>query len=149
MTDLTIEREILIEAPVDVVWRTITKPEQITRWFADRVELDARPGGEGTLVFDEMANTAPIVVEAMDPPHRFTFRWAHPDGQAPAPGNSVLVELTLTVEGDERTRLRVTETGLDTIGWSDDDKTRYVDEHRTGWDLHLGRLVDLFASPAG
>jgi uncharacterized protein YndB with AHSA1/START domain len=149
MTDLTIEREILIEAHAAVVWRTITEPEQITQWFADRVELDVRPGGEGTFVFEEMENTAALVVDTVDPPHRFTFRWAYHDGEAPVPGNSVLVDFTLTAEGDERTRLRVTETGLDTIGWSDDDKARYVDEHREGWDLHLGRLVDLFATPAG
>ena len=149
MTDLTIEREILIEAPAEVVWRTITEPEQIVQWFADRAELDLRPGADGTLVFEEMGNTAPLVVEAVDPPHRFSFRWAHPDGEAPVPGNSVLVEFTLTAEGDERTRLRVVETGLDTIGWTDDDKGRYADEHRAGWDHHLGRLVDLYARPAG
>ena len=149
MSDFTIEREILIEAPAEVVWATITEPEQITQWFADRVELDAKPGGKGTFVFEDMANTVSLVVETVDPPHRFTFRWAYPDGEAPVPGNSVLVEFTLSAEGDERTRLRVTETGLDAIGWPDADKARYVDEHRQGWDLHLGRLVDLFAPSGG
>jgi uncharacterized protein YndB with AHSA1/START domain len=149
MTDLTIEREILIEAPADVVWRTITEPDQVTQWFADRVELDARPGGDGALFFEDMAAAAHLVVETLDPPHRFGFRWGHPDGEAPVPANSVLVEFTLTPEGDERTRLRVAETGLDAVGWSDDEKARYVDDHRTGWDHHLGRLVDLYATPAG
>jgi uncharacterized protein YndB with AHSA1/START domain len=149
LTDLTIEREILVEAPADVVWRTITEPEQIARWFADRVELDAQPGGNGTLVFEDMANTVALVVETVDPPHRFTFRWAHPDGEPPAPGNSVLVEFTLTGEGDERTRLRVAETGLDATGWPDDDKAGYADDHRKGWGVYLGRLVDLFATSVG
>ena len=31
-----IEREIVIEAPAEVVWRTITEPDQISLWFADR-----------------------------------------------------------------------------------------------------------------
>ena len=39
MPGLVIEREILIEAPVEVVWRAITEPDQISQWFADRVEL--------------------------------------------------------------------------------------------------------------
>jgi len=39
MPGLTIERQILIEAPVKVVWRTITEPDQISQWFADKVEL--------------------------------------------------------------------------------------------------------------
>jgi uncharacterized protein YndB with AHSA1/START domain len=149
MTDLTIEREILIEAPADVVWRTITEPDQVTQWFADRVELDARPGGEGTLFFEEVADTAHLVVETFDRPHRFAFRWGHPDGETPGPGNSVLVEFTLTAEGDERTRLRVAETGLDAVGWPDDEKARYADDHRGGWEHHLGRLVALFVAPAG
>jgi uncharacterized protein YndB with AHSA1/START domain len=117
MTDLAVEREILIEAPADVVWRTITEPDQIARWFADRVQLDLRPGGDGTLVFEEKAAvhaaTVPLVVETVDPPRRFSFRWGHPDGEAPAAGNSVLVEFTLSAESDERTRRRVVETGLD------------------------------------
>jgi len=144
MADLSIEREIVIEAPADVVWRTITEPDQITRWFADKVELDLREGGAGTLVF-EGRMTAPLVVVAVEPPQRFSFRWCHPDGEAPVPGNSVLVEFTLTEEAGDRTRLRVTETGLDTIGWPDEDTTRYAKEHRDGWAEFSGRLEDLFA----
>ena len=146
MTDLHIERDVVIDAPADVVWRTITEPDQITRWFADEVELDLRDGGAGTLVF-EGKMTAPLVVVAVEPPQRFSFRWCHPEGEAPVPGNSVLVEFTLVAEGAERTRLRVTETGLDTIGWSDDDKARYAAEHRDGWTAFFGRLEDLFAAP--
>ena len=47
MPGLTIDREVLIEAPVEVVWRTITEPDQITQWFADRVELVVEPGAHG------------------------------------------------------------------------------------------------------
>jgi len=148
MADLTIEREVLIDAPADVVWRTITEPDQIARWFADKVELDLRPGGDGVLVFEDKATTqpftAPLVVVAVEPPRRFTYRWAHPDGEAPGAGNSVLVEFTLTEEGSDRTRLRVTETGLDVIGWPDEDKARYVTEHRNGWAEKLGWLEGLF-----
>jgi uncharacterized protein YndB with AHSA1/START domain len=153
MADLTIDHEIVIEAPVELVWRTITEPDQISRWFADRVSLDLRPGGHGSFVFEERATTraatVPLVVEVVDPPHRFAFRWAHPDGDSPAPGNSVLVEMTLAAEGDERTRLRVTETGVADLPWPDDGKAVYVDEHVHGWTVHLGRLADLLAASAG
>jgi uncharacterized protein YndB with AHSA1/START domain len=153
MADLTIDHEILIEAPADVVWRTITEPDQISSWFADKVSLDLRPGGHGTFGFEAQASnqamTVPLVVEVADPPHRFAFRWAYPDGDIPAPGNSVLVDFTLSPEGDERTRLRVTETGLADLPWSEDDKAGYVDEHNDGWALHLGRLVDVYAAPGG
>ena len=46
MPGLTIDQEVLIEAPVEVVWRTITEPDQITQWFADRVELVVEQGAQ-------------------------------------------------------------------------------------------------------
>ena len=51
MSDFRIERDVVIEAPPDVVWKTITEPDQITRWFADRVELDLKAGAQGYLGF--------------------------------------------------------------------------------------------------
>ena len=153
MTDLAIEHEVLIDAPVDVVWRTITQPDQISQWFADRVELELRSGGAGTFMFEDKATThattAPLVVETVVAPERFSFRWGHPEGEEPVPGNSVLVEFTLTEEGGSHTRLRVVESGLDLIGWTEDEKAHYVEDHRNGWATHLGRLENLFATAAG
>jgi uncharacterized protein YndB with AHSA1/START domain len=153
VTDLLIDCDVVIEAPVDVVWRTITEPDQISQWFADRVQLDLQAGGAGILAFGDPVSTdavtAPLVVTAVEPPQLFSFRWGHPDGEAPVAGNSVLVEFTLTPETGERTRLRVVETGLDVIGWPDEDKARYVEEHRHGWATFLGRLKDLLTAAAG
>jgi hypothetical protein len=36
MPGLAIEREMLIEAPQEVVLRIITEPDQMSLWFADR-----------------------------------------------------------------------------------------------------------------
>jgi uncharacterized protein YndB with AHSA1/START domain len=58
MPGLIIEREVLIEAPVDVVWRTITEPGQISQWFADRVELVAEPGAHGYMQFGDQGGWA-------------------------------------------------------------------------------------------
>jgi len=101
MADLVIEREVLIEAPAEVVWRTITEPDQMSQWFADRVELVVEPGAHGFMGFGEQGG--PVVVETVDPPTRFSFRWNHPRGEEPVPGNSMLVEFTLTPEGGGRT----------------------------------------------
>jgi uncharacterized protein YndB with AHSA1/START domain len=153
MNDLTIERDIVIDAPVAVVWRTITEPDLIAQWFADEVHLDARRGGEGLLVFRANASTHPVTValavESVEPPSRFSFRWGQPEGAAASPQNSVLVEFTLTEEGSERTRLRVVETGLELVSWSEDEKSHYVDDHRHGWGVHLGRLEQALATSEG
>ena len=137
--DLRIEREVLIEAPADVVWRTITEPDQIGRWFADRVELVVEPGAEGYMGFGDQGG--PVVVETVDRPSRFSFRWNHPRGERPVPGNSMLVEFTLTPEGEARTRLRVVESGHELCAWPEAEKQRYADEHREGWGEFLDRLA--------
>jgi uncharacterized protein YndB with AHSA1/START domain len=139
MRGLVIEREILIEAPVEVVWRIITEPGQMTQWFADRVDLVVEPGAHGYLGFGDQGG--PVVVEAVEPPTRFAFRWNYPDGEEPVAGNSMLVEFTLTPEGAERTRLRVTESGHELRTWPDAEKQRYADEHQEGWGEFLDRLA--------
>jgi uncharacterized protein YndB with AHSA1/START domain len=143
MPGLTIDRDILIEAPVEVVWRTITEPEQISQWFADRADLVIEPGAHGNMEFGDQGG--PVVVEVVDPPVRFSFRWNHPRGEEPVAGNSMLVEFTLTQEGDERTRLRVVESGHELCDWPDAEKQRYADEHSDGWVEYLERLVTLLA----
>lgn len=145
MTEYGIERDVEIEAPVDVVWRTITEPDQISRWFADRVELELKPGGRGYLAFGEDKGTA-IVVDTVDEPTRFSFWWNRPQDDDPTPQNSVLVEFTLTATGPQRTRLRVVETGVARLGWSDADKQGYADDHRNGWVQCFTRLAGLFGA---
>jgi uncharacterized protein YndB with AHSA1/START domain len=85
-------------------------------------------------------------VETVDRPSRFSFRWNHPVDEEPTAGNSMLVEFTLTPEGDERTRLRVTESGHDLREWPDVEKQRYADEHNEGWVEFLDRLAELLAT---
>ncbi len=142
MADFQIEREVVIDAPVEVVWRTITEPEQIRQWFADRVELELEPGGRGLMGFEDRA--FPLVVEALEPPTLFSFRWNHPAGEEPAAGNSTLVEFRLVGEG-ERTRLRVVESGVELLVWPVGDKERFADEHRGGWAMYMDRLARLLA----
>ncbi len=151
-TAYTIEREIEIAAPIGVVWRTITEPDQVCRWFSDAADLEVREGAAGTLTFG--AGTAqPVVVNVAvvtaDAPHRFSFRWIHPAGKMPGPDNSVLVTFTLTSQGVDRTRLRVAETGVEGLGWTHEERARYVDEHRLGWQTHTGRLRALFGEGGG
>jgi uncharacterized protein YndB with AHSA1/START domain len=141
MPGLTIEREITIEAPVDVVWRTVTEPGQMSQWFADRVDLVIEPGARGYMGFGDQGG--PVVVETVEPPVRFSFRWNHPRDEEPVAGNSMLVEFTLTSEGPERTRLRVTESGHELRDWPEAEKRRYADGHQEGWGEFLDKLTTL------
>jgi uncharacterized protein YndB with AHSA1/START domain len=143
MADLVIERDVLIEASIQVVWHTITEPDQISQWFADRVELVIEPGAHGYMGFGDQGG--PVVVETVEPPTRFSFRWNHPHDEEPVVGNSMLVEFTLTPKGDEQTHLRVIESGHEERAWPDSEKERYANEHRGGWGEFLHRLGGVVA----
>jgi uncharacterized protein YndB with AHSA1/START domain len=79
------------------------------------------------------------VVEKLDPPHLFAFRWAHPENEEPRAGNSTLVEFTLTPEGDG-TRLRVVESGFGDLDVSADEQRTYATGNSDGWRIQLGNV---------
>jgi uncharacterized protein YndB with AHSA1/START domain len=133
-----IEKEVVIEAPLEVVWRVVTDPEQIRQWFADEAEVELRVGGAGHLRF-KSGDSYQLQVEALEPPHRFAFRWVQPEGSAMRAANSMLVEFLLEAEGGG-TRLRVVESGFDTIDWSAAEKAKYAEGHSKGWLVLLDRL---------
>jgi uncharacterized protein YndB with AHSA1/START domain len=133
-----VEREVLIEAPLDVVWRIVTEPDQIVRWFADEAELQLTPGGDGHFSFKNHRSFA-IQVEAVDPPRRFAFRWRAANDERPPERNSMHVEFTLHEEAG-KTRLRVVESGFENVDWSDEEMARYAEDHSSGWATYLGRL---------
>jgi uncharacterized protein YndB with AHSA1/START domain len=140
-----IEREVLIEAPVEVVWKIVTEPDQIRQWFSDAAELDLRPGGHGQLTFTMHATseqaTVRLQVVTVEPPHTFAFRWDHPEGTEAHEGNSLLVEITLAAESG-RTRLHLTESGFPKLQRTEEEKAAYIRNHEDGWDVHLARLRD-------
>jgi uncharacterized protein YndB with AHSA1/START domain len=141
----SIEREIGIDAPPEVVYQVISSAEHLRNWWPDHAEIDAVPGSTGFVAFGEEGSTpkkvAVTVVEA-DPPRRFAFRWCHDQGEAATPANSLLVtfDLAATPTG---TRLRFRESGFDTAGVTE---AQYRD-HVSGWDHFLPRLVRYAAGP--
>jgi uncharacterized protein YndB with AHSA1/START domain len=147
-----IEREIAIDAPIEVVWSVVTEPEHMRIWFCDTVEVDVRPGREGRLSWVEKARhrltTTNVRIERLEPPHFFSFRWDYPDGSDPDPTNAPLVEFTLEDEGNS-TRLHVVESGLDSVQRSDEIRERYFDEHSSGWVVILERLRDYAVEQSG
>jgi uncharacterized protein YndB with AHSA1/START domain len=58
-----------------------------------------------------------------------------------------VVEFTLTPEGDG-TRLRVVQTGVERMGWSQEQQDTFADRHTRGWATYLARLRDLVGRQA-
>jgi uncharacterized protein YndB with AHSA1/START domain len=143
-----IEREIMIDAPVEVVWAVVTEPAHMSSWFSDSVELDLRPGGAATLAWSEHGPVH-ARVEQVEPPHLFSFRWVvDGPGEEVREENSTLVEFRLATEGDS-TRLTVVESGFSALAGSDDENQGRFDSHSDGWTKELGELVDYARSGGG
>jgi len=115
-----------------VVWRTITEPDQYEpvvrrpggpRGRTERSWLHA-VGDQGALS-SWRRSTRRLLLIPLD----------HPRGEEPVTGNSMLVEFTLTPEGDERTRLRVSESGHELLARPGAGSNDYADEHRGGWGV--------------
>lgn len=137
-----IEREIVIDAPVAKVWAAVTTAEHIGTWFGNAgATIDLRPGGEMTCTWrdGDTVDTVHAVVEKVDEPHLFAYRWARPPGAKPVPGNTTLVEFTLSPEG-ERTRLRVVESGFHGLDFSEADRAALFGDHAAGWGHELDEL---------
>ena len=145
MVPQRIEREILIDAPVEIVWAVVTDPEHISGWFSDSADVELRPGGKALLHWNGHG-TVHGRVERVEPPHFFSFRWVVPrnPGAELTDDNSTLVEFSLRAEGDS-TRLTVVESGFRDLAGPEDEKQGHVDSHRRGWELELGELREYVA----
>ena len=140
MVPQRIEREIVIDAPVEVVWAVVTEPEHISKWFSDSVELDLRPGGQAVLHWDGR-RTVQGRVERVEPPHYLSFRWVVRDEPQLTDDNATLVEFSLRAEGGA-TRLTVVESGFRDLAGPEDEKQGHFDGHASGWEKELGELVE-------
>ena len=144
----SIERELRIDATPEVVYEVVSSPEHLREWWPDDAELDAVPGGTGSITFGDPASPEAkveqlTVVEA-DPPRRFAFRWVFEEE------NSLLVTIDLVPSGDG-TLLRFCETGVRERGWEAAVLEEAYLDHARGWDHFLPRLVkyanELVAQP--
>jgi uncharacterized protein YndB with AHSA1/START domain len=147
MVPQRIEREILIDAPVEVVWAVLTEPEHISGWFSDSIGIDLRPGGKAAFHWNEHG-TVHGRVERVEPPRFFSFRWVVHHAPDFVQDSSTLVEFSLSAEGDS-TRLTVVESGFPDLAGPDEDKQRHFDGHRRGWEFELGELQEYLGQLTG
>ena len=140
MVSNTIEREIIIDAPVARVWDALTVADQIAGWFGDGAEIDLRSGGSASFRWQDHGDFH-IAIERVEPQHIFAWRWTQEANTPPAPGNSTLVEFTLTPEGDQ-TRLRVIESGFTTLAMPENEQAQHAEMNTQGWIGELDELRD-------
>ncbi|MFD8979686.1 SRPBCC domain-containing protein [Streptomyces sp. NPDC059564] len=127
-----IERETLIEAPLERVWSLVTEPGF---WVAEpeRVAGTVAQEGESVVAKNAEYGDFPVRVEKVEPPTYVAYRWASAyPGQELSGDNTTLVEFTLTQEGD-KTRLRVVESGFAGIAGSEELRGKALEDNTGGW----------------
>ncbi len=115
-----IEKQILIQAPRERVWRAITDSKEFGTWFQAAFDEPFLPGAriKCRITYPGYEHVAfDLVVEKMEPERLFSYRW-HPNAVDLSMDYSkepmTLVEFTLDeVEGG--TLLKVVESGFDGI----------------------------------
>ncbi|WP_309128741.1 SRPBCC domain-containing protein [Microbacterium sp.] len=143
----SVRRSIHIAASVDKVWRAVTEPEHISRWFGRTVLDGAGVGALGTMTFSD-GTSIPLRVESKEENRLVAYAWSNDDALGDAPAE--LDEATSTVftftleEVEGGTRLTVVETGFERTS----DPVANLKDHRIGWDAELDKLVALVEGEA-
>jgi uncharacterized protein YndB with AHSA1/START domain len=135
-----IEREVLIDASCERVWDVLTRAGDVARWFGAAAEIDLRPGGHAQFGWQDQA-VFQAVVERVEPPSVFSYRWARDAGTEPGIGTGTLVEFSLT-EVPTGTLLRVVETGFASLGLSQAEQGQAAEGNRRGWTDELAQLKE-------
>lgn len=136
-------RRVTVSAPIERVWTAITQADQLAQWFGDSAEVDLRVGGSITLGWSEYDTSTSGVVERVDEPNVFAFRWqssASADGEH----HSTLVTFTLR-DVDGGTDVIVEESGLAALPGDVYDRT--LEENSSGWTAELADLVTHLGAP--
>src|SRR6202042_937945 len=126
-----IEKQVVLRAPLDRVWRAISDAQEFGRWFGVRIDGPFIAGTSvsatitGTTVDEEVAEMqrphagaeATWQIVAVEPPRRFAYRW-HPfavdAGVDYSSEPTTLVEFTLSEMADG-VLLTIVESGFDAI----------------------------------
>jgi uncharacterized protein YndB with AHSA1/START domain len=132
----SIEREIHIDAPPEVVFDVVSQPAHIREWWGAESDVAPTAGATGELAWARGDNprdhVTPVTVVVSEPPRTFSFRWTHPVGEVAVEGNSNLVTFELVPSGTG-TLLRLTETGFRERGWEIAELERTYLDHTSGW----------------
>lgn len=139
-----IEKQVVLRAPVDRVWRAITDAEQFGQWFRVRLDgpfqLNAPSSGQLTVPgYEYMRWEAQVV--ALEPQSLFAFEW-HPHAVDPSADYSAepltRVEFRLEALSDGTTRLTITESGFEALPPHRRDTA--FPRNADGWAAQMGNL---------
>ncbi len=135
-----IEREIIVKAPRERVYKAITDPEQIISWFTDSLEGGTLEVGQSPIFNFKGHGKTQIYVEAAKPVEYFAYRWV--PGASGIIGDVLAVPNTLVEfyleEAGEGTKIKLKESGFASLPPEVAEKS--FGENSGGWEFMLNRL---------
>ncbi|OEH93790.1 SRPBCC family protein [Bacillus solimangrovi] len=147
----SLHKDILIHAPIDVVWGAWMTSQNVAGWFAPEAVVEAREGGEFELYFvpgnKEGMNTKGCTIQKIVPNKKLEFNWKGPDQFETIMNNeNELTTVNVTFIGDdERTKVSITH-----LNWGEGDlwKEAY-NWHEMAWEGVLKSLKSFVESEKG
>lgn len=127
------ETTVELDADQAAVWKALTDPAQLVRWFPTIARATPGAGGNLHLAWDEdFVGDCPIRV--WEPPHRLVIGWM--EGGNHRPPGPLAVEFLLATRGAQ-TILRIVHSGFGTTDqWQDE-----YDGTSRGWMQESGSLA--------
>ena len=113
METLAVERSVLIDAPRERVWKAVTDPAHLEKWYAPGCpwEIPLLDVGQTVKFHNTDTDIQLATIEELEPLHRFTLRWeldpAHP-------GITLLNSFTLEEENGS-TRATISQAGYESL----------------------------------
>ncbi len=71
---MEVTRTVVLPVTREEAWEALTEPERLREWFANDVERDVRPGGEGMFRWDNGESRRAVVDEVAEG-ERLVLRW--------------------------------------------------------------------------
>lgn len=140
-----IVREMIFKASRERVWRALTDPAEVSKWFSTQTEIDLTPGGKVSFYWKEHDDTCPGFVEAVEPMTRFAFKWKpflHIESAMQDESIYLHVEYTLE-DHPHGTKMTMRESGFAKLPAEFAKRSRTDNEF--GWTEELAELHALLA----
>lgn len=138
---LEIRKSIVVNAPLGVVFKAISDPEELIQWFPDQAILEPKVGGKVKFSFykekspDHTCATDTFtegIVKEYIPNKKLSYTWKQKDVPN-FPETIVTWEL-------EEIDVNKTKVKLFHSGFTGNEERKSFKEHDQGWSYFLGRL---------
>ena len=134
ITSAPIVKEVLLDAPIEKVWKALTDKEEMKKWYFDIAEFKPEVGFSFSFLGEKEGRKFVHVctIQEVEVNKKLCYTWTY-EGVA----GETLVSFELFPEGNQ-TRLRLTHEGLETLPHNEDYSRSNFEE---GWNYIIGTSI--------